>query len=156
MNLPVVRMAVPEDYPQIIALGEDLHAENGHSSIDYDVAEAAIMEAINRKHAMIGVIGDVGAIEAVIFLRFASFWNSRDVFLEELFAYVRPEFRKTKNARALLTFAKATADALELPLMIGVLSSHRTKGKLRLYEKHFGQPVGGYFFIGGHKDKMGF
>lgn len=151
---PVVRYAVPEDYPQIIALGEELHAENGHSDIDYDVAEAAIMEAINRKHAMIGVIGDVGKIEGIIFLRFASFWNSRDVFLEELFLYVPPEFRKTGNAKALLLFAKDVAERLELPLMIGVLSNHRTRAKLRLYEKHLGAPVGGYFFIGGAKEKM--
>lgn len=156
MSEPVVRFAVPEDYPQIISLSEELDAENGHSTIDYEVAEAAIMGAINRNHAMIGVIGPVGGIEGIVFLRFASFWNSRDVFLEELFLYVPPQFRKTGNAKALINFAKQTAAALDLPLMIGILSNHRTKAKLRLYEKHLGEPVGGYFFIGGRKDLMRF
>lgn len=160
MNLmkpdPVVRYAEPADYPQIIALGEELHEENGHSAIDYDIAEAAIMEAINRKRALIGLIGPVGGIEGIVFLRFASFWNSSDVFLEELFLYVPPEFRKTANAKTLLLFADNAAKQLGLPLMIGVLSNHRTKAKLKLYEKHLGQPVGGYFFVGGCKDKMGF
>ncbi len=144
---PVVRYAEPADYPQIIMLGEELHAENGHSAIDYPIAEAAIMEAINRNRALIGVIGPVGSIEGIIFLRFASFWNSSEVFLEELFMMVPKEYRKTHNARALLTFAKDTADKLKLPLMIGVLSNHRTKAKLRLYQKHFGEPAGGYFFL---------
>ena len=150
----IVRSATPEDYPQIIELSEQLHRENGHASIDYNVAEAAIMEAINGKRALIGVIGDVGKIEGIVFLRFASFWHSSDVFAEELFLFVPPAYRKTGNAKALLMFAKDAATRLDLPLMIGVLSSHRTKGKLKLYEKHLGVPVGGYFWVSGNREKM--
>lgn len=145
--VPVVRYATPADYDQIIAMSEELHLENGHGNIDYDIAEKAIMDAINRQQSIIGIIGPVGAIEGIIFLRFASFWFSRDIFAEELFMYVPPEYRKTGNARALLTFAKHAADRLGLPLMIGVLSSHRTKAKLKLYSKHFGEAAGGYFFL---------
>lgn len=151
---PVVRYAVPADYRQIIQLSEELHAENGHQDIDYDIAERAIMDAINRKQSIIGVIGGVGEIQGIIFLRFAAFWYGRQMYMEELFCYVPPEFRKTQNARTLLTFAKNAADRLDLPLMIGVLSSHRTKAKLKLYEKHFGEAVGGYFFIHDPKNKM--
>jgi hypothetical protein len=151
---PVVRYAEPADYPQIIMLGEELHAENGHSAIDYPIAEAAIVDAINRNRALIGVIGPVGTIEGIIFLRFASFWNSSEVFLEELFLYVPPAYRKTPNAKTLLKFAKSTSERLDLPLMIGVLSSHRTKAKLKLYEKHLGAPVGGYFYVHDPKNKM--
>lgn len=153
---PVVRYASVADYPQIIALGEELHAENGHGAISYPKAEAAIMKAINRDQSLIGVIGMPGEIEALIFLRFASFWNSDDIFVEELFSYVRPQFRKTHNASALIKFAKSAAERLGLPLMIGALSSHRTKGKLRLFEKHLGQPVGGYFFVHDPRNAMGF
>ena len=154
IRAPVVRYATPEDYPQIIALGEELNAENGHSSIDYDQAEAAIIEAILVKRAMIGVIGDVGKISGIVMLRFASFWNSRDMFLEELFLYVPPEHRKSANAKTLLHFACDTADSLGLPLLIGVLSSIRTKAKLRLYERHLGAPVGGYFFVHDPRNQM--
>ena len=153
---PVVRYAEPADYPQIISLSEELDAENGHCQTDYPRAEAAIMEGINRRQSFIGVIGSVGSIEGIVFIRFASMWNSSEIFAEELFLYVPPEFRKTANAKTLLKFATSTCDTLGLPLMIGVLSSHRTKGKLRLYEKHFGQPVGGYFFIAGAKNKFRF
>ena len=146
--MPVVRYAVPDDYPQIIGMSEELHKENGHMNIDYDVAEAAIIEAINRNRAIIGIIGPVGDIQGIVFMRFASFWYSRDVFLEEIFLHVPVKYRKgTGNARALLTFAKSAAKRLGLPLLIGVLSNHRTKAKLKLYEKHLGAPVGGYFFV---------
>jgi len=144
---PVVRYATPEDYPHIIEMSEDLHRENGHQAIDYSVAEAAIMDAINGNRALIGVIGPARALEGIVFLRFASFWYTNEVMLEELFLYVPPAYRKSANAKTLLTFAKDAAKRLRLPLMIGILSSHRTKAKLRLYEKHLGQPVGGYFFV---------
>jgi hypothetical protein len=152
---PTVRYAVADDYPQIISMSEELHEENGHMNIDYDVAEAAIMEAINRNRAIIGIIGPVGDIQGIVFMRFASFWYTRDVMLEELFLYVPPAYRKgTGNARALLKFALGASDKLDLPLMIGVLSSHRTKAKLKLYTKHLGAPVGGYFFVHDPRNKM--
>lgn len=156
ISAPVVRYALPADYPHIIEMSEELHRENGHSTIDYPIAEAAIMDAINGNKALIGVIGPVGALQGIVFLRFASFWNSSDIFLEELFVYVPPPYRKTPNAKTLIKFMINTADRLDLPLFTGVLSSHRTKAKLRLYEKHLGAPVGGYFFVYDPKNKMRF
>jgi|SRR5262245_10454358 len=145
---PLVRLAEPDDYPQIIEMATALHEENGHAAIDHDVAEATLMQAINRQQSIIGIIGPVGDIQGIVFLRFFSFWYTREVGLEELFLYVPPEHRRgTGNAKALLSFAKSTAKRLGLPLMIGVLSNHRTKAKLKLYEKHLGEPVGGYFFV---------
>lgn len=148
MQAPAVRMAQPEDYSHIIAISEALHAENGHDEIDYPTAEACIMQAINQDKALIGIIGPVGHIQGIVFLRFASFWYSRKVFLEELFLYVPPEHRRgTRNAVTLLRFARDTARRLAVPLVIGVLSNHQTKAKLKLYERILGEPVGGYFFV---------
>lgn len=147
---PVVRDATPDDLEHIIRIAQNLHDENGHTAIHYPTAVGALMDAVNRQRSVIGIIGPVGDIRGIIFLRFASWWYSGpgDVFLEELFLYVPPEHRKgTGNAAALLNFAKATAKSLSVPLVIGVLSSHRTKAKLKLYEKHLGQPVGGYFYV---------
>jgi hypothetical protein len=145
--VPVVRYATPRDYEQIIQLATELHEENGHQAIDFEIACPVIMNAINRKQSVIGLIGPVGAIEGIVFLRFASMWHTRELFLEEIFVYVVPQFRQgTGNARALIEFMKRMSDELSLPLMTGVMSSHRTKAKLKLYEKHLGEPVGGYFF----------
>lgn len=147
---PLVRLAVPADLEHIIRIAERLHEENGHSKIHYPTAVAALHEAVHRQRAVIGIIGPVGDIRGIVFLRFAAWWYAgpSDVFLEELFLYVPPEYRKgTGHAAALLRFAKSTAKSLGVPLVIGVLSSKKTKAKLRLYEKHLGQPVGGYFFV---------
>lgn len=145
----IVRVAVPADYPHIIKVCEQLWAENAHDEIDYPTAEAAIMEAVNGNRAIIGLIGEVGDIRGIVFLRFASFWYSRKVFLEELLLYVPPEYRKgTGYPKALLQFARDTSQRLDIPLFIGVLSLHRTQAKLKLYSKHLGEPVGGYFFVG--------
>jgi GNAT superfamily N-acetyltransferase len=158
MELPKIRYATPEDYPHIIAVSEELHKENGHSKIYYPAAEAAIMDAINKNRAVIGLIGPVGDIQGIIFLRLAAFWYAEpgDTFLEELFLFVPEAYRKTHAARALLQWAKMRAEKLNVPLLIGALSSTRTKAKLKFYEKHLGAPVGGYFFLGGAKEKMGF
>jgi hypothetical protein len=72
-------------------------------------------------------------------------WYSRDVFIEELFNYVRPAFRSSSNSQDLIAFGKAVADATELRLLIGVLSNIRTEAKVRLYRKALGSPVGAYF-----------
>jgi len=123
-TLPTVRYAVPEDYPHIIAIAEQLHAENGTGKIHYPTATAAIMRAINRDASLIGLIGPVGDIRGIVFLRLAQMWfqSQSDAFLEEIFCYVPPEHRKgTHNAAALLNFAKSAADRLGIMLHIGVL-----------------------------------
>jgi len=150
INDVAVRYATPEDYPHIIAIAEQLHAENGTGDIHYPTAEAVIMRAIGREGSLIGLIGPVGDIRGIIMLRLAQMWHHgpKDAFLEELFLYVPPEHRKgTHNAATLLKFAKAAAQKLGVALFIGVLSNSRTKAKLRLYEKHLGEPVGGYFYL---------
>jgi hypothetical protein len=73
------------------------------------------------------------------------FWYTKEPHLEELWAFVRPEFRKSRNAQALVEFAKALAVELKRPLLIGVLSSHRTEQKVRMYRRKLGAPKGAYF-----------
>jgi hypothetical protein len=38
---------------------------------------------------------------------------------------------------------------MEMPLLIGVLSNHRTEAKVRLYERQFGKPTGAFFLYNG-------
>lgn len=158
MELPLIRDATPEDYPHIIAIAEELNEENGHGKVHYPTAEAAIMKGISKDRALIGLIGPVGDIRGIIFVRLAHFWCSHpnDCFLEELFLFVPKPYRKTHNARALLLWGKNAAIEIDVPYFVGALSSIRTKAKLRLYERILGTPVGGYFFVGGNKSKLGF
>jgi hypothetical protein len=74
-------------------------------------------------------------------------WYSDDEVLEERAIFIHPDYRSAKGGRArrLCEFTKLTADTLGVPLIIGVLSNHRTKGKIRLYERQFGEPSGAFF-----------
>lgn len=144
---PAVRAARPDDYPQIMQMCALLHEENGAVAVDWPTVEATIMRGINNDMAMIGVIGKVGHIEGMVYLKFSSMWYSVEPMLEELFLYVQPEFRRSANAKALLQFTRATAKKLKLRLIIGVISSKQTEAKLRLYERQLGTPRGGVFFI---------
>ena len=72
-------------------------------------------------------------------------WYSEEANLEELFIFVKPEHRKTKNAIELMNFAKWCSETSNLPLFIGVISNERTQGKVRLYKRQFSEPVGSFF-----------
>lgn len=144
---PVVRAARPEDWDEIMQMCADLHEENGVFDVHWPTVEETIIRGINNDHAMLGVIGKTGSIEAMGYLKFSSMWYSQTVILEELFMYVKPEHRRSPNAKTLLQWAKATRKKLGVRLIIGVISTTKTQAKLKLYERALGAPVGGFFFL---------
>ena len=79
-------------------------------------------------------------------------WYSDNPVLEEKAIFIHPDFRSAKGGRArqLCEFSKQVADSLGIPLIIGVLSNHRTEAKVRLYERQFGKPSGAFFLYGAH------
>jgi hypothetical protein len=85
-------------------------------------------------------------------------WYSDHEVLEEKAIFIHPDFRSAKGGRArkLCEFSKHVSDSLGVPLIIGVLSNHRTEAKIRLYERQFGKPSGAFFLYnattGGWKD----
>ena len=147
-RLPKLRLALPEDLEEVLEMGRLLHAENGLMSLDEAMMRQAAEAAILHKQGIIAVIGK-NPIEAMIFLGLRQYWYSRDVHLEELLAYVLPQFRKSDNAKALIEFAKSAAAKLKLPLLIGILSNSRTAQKIRLYQRRLGEPSGAYFIFNG-------
>lgn len=74
-------------------------------------------------------------------------WYSDTPVLEEKAIFIHPNYRSAKGGRArrLCEFSKKASDQLEIPLIIGVLSNHRTEAKVRLYERQFGRPSGAFF-----------
>jgi len=74
-------------------------------------------------------------------------WYSDAQVLEERAIFIHPDYRSAKGGRARrwCEFSKRTADGLGIPLIIGVLSNHRTEAKVRLYERQFGKPSGAFF-----------
>lgn len=147
-EVPRVRLAKPEDEDEIFAICKLLHAENGLFPMDEEKVRARIRECTGQKGGIIGVIGRPGEVEAIICLVINQFWYSSEWSLDEQFAYVLPNHRRSSNAKELIIFAKACAEQLNLPLVIGVLSNERTEAKVRLYERQLGAPAGAFFLVG--------
>jgi len=147
--LPSVRVATATDLEDLLRLGRELHAENGIMPLDEDLMLEGAMDAIAGKGSVIAVIGPPGQVEAAIHLAFNRFWYTRNDHLAELWAYVRPAHRKSRNALALIEFAKNMATKLGLPLLIGVVSNERTAAKVKMYRRRLGEPSGVYFLYNG-------
>jgi hypothetical protein len=145
---PKVRTAVPEDFPQIMDMGVRLYDENGAINVNWKKVQEVVIDGINGNMATIGVIGSVGSIEGMIYLRISDLWYSGDTILEELFNYVLPQHRKSRNAHALVNFAKECSEKFQVPLLIGVISNKRTEEKVRLYKRILGPTQGAFFFYG--------
>lgn len=140
-----VRKAIPADAPELMEMCQALHAENAMFSMNEEKVTAMLEKAFNKQGAIIGALGPTGSIEGAIFMLISSFWYTSDFCLEELFSYVRPEFRRSTNAKELINFGKRCSEELGIPLVIGVVSNERTKAKVGLYQRQLSDPCGAYF-----------
>ena len=143
-----VRIGGPEDVHPMMELALQACEENGFVDPNPQKLLAEIWPALNLDHGLVGIIQDGGGqLEGAILLRVGPMWYSDANVLEERAIFIHPEFRSAKGGRArrLCEFSKRAADTLEMPLMIGVLSNHRTEAKVRLYERQFGKPSGAFF-----------
>lgn len=145
-----VRRAEPDDEADILAMCREMHRENGMFTMSDGRVKDLISRAFNKQGAVIGVIGKRGRLEASIYLLVTNIWYSEDFHLEELWNFVRADFRKSDNAKDLVAFAKRCGDEIGLPVLIGIMSNIRTKEKIRLYQRQLGEPIGAFFL---HKPK---
>lgn len=147
-EVPRVRLAMPSDEDEIMRICHDLHQENGLFSFDDAKVRDKIQKCLYQRGGIMGVIGDPGKIEAAICMTLGQAWYTTDWCLEEFFAFTLPTHRRSTNTNELIIFAKACAEQLDLPLMIGILSNERTEAKVRLYQRKFGAPAGAFFLFG--------
>ena len=143
-----VRIGTPEDVHPMMELALQACDENGFVDPNPEKLLAEIWPALNQDDGIVGIIQDEGGkLEGAILLRIGTMWYSDSKVLEEKAIFVSPNFRGAKGGRArrLCEFSKKAADTLGLPLIIGVLSNHRTEAKIRLYERQFGKPSGAFF-----------
>lgn len=142
-----VRLGMPSDEPEVMEMCRMLHEENGDlfPMVD-DCVREVLSLAFNKTGGVLGLIGEPGSIEAMIFMLISRIWYTKHWHLEELFNFVRPEHRKSNNAKLLIQFAKRCADDSGLPLIIGVISNTRTEQKVRLYQRQLSKPRGAFFF----------
>lgn len=143
-----VRFAERCDFDQLMFLCRELHAEIGMFEMDEDMVRDVLMTHFDRSGGIIGVIGAPLALEGAILMRMGTAsWYSKRTILEELFSFVLPEFRRSRNAKDLTNFAETCAKQIGVPLGIGFVSNHRTTAKFELYRRRFGAPVGAFFLV---------
>jgi len=143
-----IRIATPEDVHDIMELALIGLEENGFVEPRPDRLLQEIWPALNLIKGVVGVIQKEGQKpEGAVLLRVGTMWYSDDDVLEEKAIFIHPDFRSAKGGRArrLVEFSKQVSNELGIPLIIGVLSNHRTEAKVRLYERQFGKPVGAFF-----------
>jgi GNAT superfamily N-acetyltransferase len=142
-----VRVGTSEDVHDIMALALSACEENGFVNPNPSKLLAEIWHGLTLENGVVGVIGEPGKPEGAVLLRIGAMWYSDNQVLEEKAIFIHPEYRSAKGGRArrLCEFSKQVAEALGIPLIIGVLSNHRTEAKVRLYERQFGKPSGAFF-----------
>jgi GNAT superfamily N-acetyltransferase len=143
-----VRIGTPADVHPMMDLAMQACDENGFVDPNPKKLLAEIWPALNLENGIVGIIQDEGSgLEGAILLRVGTMWYSDAQVLEEKAIFIHPDYRSAKGGRArrLCEFSKRAADGLGIPLIIGVLSNHRTEAKVRLYERQFGKPSGAFF-----------
>ena len=146
-----VRIATLDDMDEIMKLAMAACEENGFLNPNPGKLAAEIWPALRQDNGICAVIGTPGErIEGLVLLRIGNMWYSDNLVVEEKAIFIYPEFRSAKGGRAkkLCEFSKKVADTLGIPLIIGVLSNHRTEAKVRMYERQFGKPSGAFFLYG--------
>jgi GNAT superfamily N-acetyltransferase len=143
-----IRLGTPDDIHRMMDLALSACEENGFVDPNPNKLLHEIWSALNLDRGIVGIIeGDDGIFEGAVLLRIGDMWYSDRQVLEEKAIFIHPEYRSAKGGRArrLCSFSKEVADSLGIPLIIGVLSNHRTEAKIRLYERQFGKASGAFF-----------
>ena len=152
----MIRLASPQDLDEIMSIAMMACDENGFLTPNPAKLAAEIWPALHQDHGLCAVIGKPnGMIEGLVLLRIGNMWYSDSRVVEEKAIFIHPDFRSAKGGRAskLCEFSKKVADSLGIPLIIGVLSNHRTSAKVRMYERQFGPPSGAFFLYGAQTGK---
>lgn len=143
-----VRIGDPSDVDNMMELALKACDENGFVNPNPVKLLEQIYPALCQDFGLVGIIGKPGEkIEGAVLLRVSKMWYSDQDVLEEKAIFIHPEYRSAKGGRArrLVEFSKEVSDYLKIPLIIGVLSNHRTEAKVRLYERQFGRASGAFF-----------
>lgn len=147
-----VRTGTPEDMEQCMKLLVKANEENGIDELDEAKLFSVVWPSLQCDGGVVGVIGKAGEqLEGVVLLRVESLWYSNSPVVVEKLVFVHPDYRSAKGGRAtkLCEFSKKVSDELGIPLIIGIVSNDRTKGKVRMYERLLGPAAGAYFLYNG-------
>lgn len=143
-----VRLATEADEQKLFDLLMLLAAENAMDPVSDTKVMDMIRHATRREGGVIGIIdAPDGSIAATVGITMAQWWYSNAWRCEEAWSFVHPDHRggNGRYAKQLIQFSKWWGEQLGMPVLMGVLSTHRTLGKIRLYARNI--PVVGALFL---------
>jgi hypothetical protein len=158
MTLPAtelarVRLATPDDEPELVELVRRMHADPEWGLRDArglpfpfcaDKARVAIQRATQRDRSWIGIVGGPGSVEGSVCLARQDLALSDGQMLTEVWNWVQPEHRAGRTNDVLVSFSLALADMLGLSLVLATMTRERV-AKARAYEKKIGKPTASLF-----------
>lgn len=147
-NADRVRVATQRDEDELMELCRRNHAENGLGAFSVDKVRTLMRRAFVPCHnepAVIGVAGET-CIEGSVCLIVDTPWDSDAPFLQAVWNYVLPEYRRTTNAKDLIAFARRLSQPAPvgtgLRLRMSISSNCGTESQVKLYKRQLGDPVG--------------
>ena len=120
-DCPDVKLAMPEDFPELMRLMLSANDEIGSYAPSMNKMSNLAAMHFNGSGAIIGLIHKPnGKCLGIIALMVSQPWYSDEFWLEEMLLFVEPESRKSTYAKQLMIFAKKAAEKLGLELRIGI------------------------------------
>lgn len=143
---PLVRIGLQADEQAIFDMLMLLAPENAMAPVNSEKVWDTIKKGTRRDGGVVGIIEVDGKIAATVGIGMGPWWYSSAWHCEEMWCYVHPDYRKAKDnyAELLIQFTKWWSEQLGMPVLMGVLTTNRTLGKVRLYARHI-PFVGGLF-----------
>ncbi len=155
IDISVVRLADPEDEPDLMDMVRLLHEESPLRNVQgqplfFSDAKARNMvrNAISNdggRCSWVGIIGQRGDLHGSVCLSIlepSPF--SHEQVLDATWNYVKPQFRVTAaNAKTLQAFSERVSDRLGIPLLIRAMGNHA--GRRSFYERSGCQSFGHVF-----------
>lgn len=148
-----VRFARQDEAGAIYDILMLLHEENGLFMLDETKTRQTIADLLTPPKGIVGVIDGPKGLDGLIGLYVTEWWYTRQPHITEFFTFVKKEARRSTHAKRLIEFAKWVSDGLGLPLHIGIITTHRSEAKQRLYRRLLPQ-VGGYFLYNGQGSRL--
>lgn len=147
-----VRFAAPGDEQNALRLMRLAHAEQPIFSLN----EEKMLKVIRRctqpephkgEFGGLALIdGPEGQLEGYLLMLVTQHWFSDDWHVDEISNFVDPAIRAKRpgHAKSLINFAKWFAEQMNMPLIMGILSTKRLEAKIKLYGRQL-TPAGAVF-----------
>lgn len=144
-DLPIVRFALPEEEEEVMEMCRHLHVENGLFTLNENKVRDILRRYYKADKVIIGVIGETGRLQASTCLVASDNYYTDDWHLAELWNFVEPEYRRSRNAEALIEYGKSISSKMGIPFFTGITTAKQMAGKVRLYRRRLGYPKGASF-----------